>query len=248
MLRLTHELRDLPRGSLAQRQHAIEGLCALVGAKVGMWLNLTLTGDGHILIGSPIDLGWGTEGERRAFVSYLGAQPRSLDPSLPPLERLIRNQVATASRHGVLPDRAWYGSDHVQEFRRPGGVDDFIYSGRLQPDGVHVDGLSLHRPWGERPFSPREIGLVDAFQRESAWIVERPSPVPAALLAELPPRLREVLLGLTRGLGEKQLAAELKLSPHTVHDHVKALYRRLHVGSRGELLSLCLRLTAGGGS
>ena len=72
--------------------------------------------------------------------------------------------------------------------------------------------------------------------------------MPAALLAELPPRLREVLLGLTRGLGEKQLAAELKLSPHTVHDHVKALYRRLHVGSRGELLSLCLRLTAGGGS
>ena len=72
--------------------------------------------------------------------------------------------------------------------------------------------------------------------------------MPAALLAELPPRLREVLLRLTRGLGEKQLAAELKLSPHTVHDHVKALYRRLHVGSRGELLALCLRLTAGGGS
>jgi DNA-binding NarL/FixJ family response regulator len=56
----------------------------------------------------------------------------------------------------------------------------------------------------------------------------------------LPPRLREVLAGLARGLSEKQVAAELGLSPHTVHDHVKALHRRLRVQSRGELLALAL--------
>jgi DNA-binding CsgD family transcriptional regulator len=31
------------------------------------------------------------------------------------------------------------------------------------------------------------------------------------------------------------------LSRHTVHEYVTALYRRLGVQSRGELLALCLR-------
>ncbi len=42
---------------------------------------------------------------------------------------------------------------------------------------------------------------------------------------------------LARGLGEKQVADELGVSPHTVHEYVKALYRRLGVTSRAELFA-----------
>jgi DNA-binding CsgD family transcriptional regulator len=42
---------------------------------------------------------------------------------------------------------------------------------------------------------------------------------------------------LLRGDGEKQIAARLKLSTHTVHVYVKALHKRYNVSSRSELLA-----------
>jgi DNA-binding NarL/FixJ family response regulator len=57
----------------------------------------------------------------------------------------------------------------------------------------------------------------------------------------LPRRQRDVLDGLKAGYSEKHIAEELGISPHTVHVHVKALYRRFGVRSRGELLSLWVR-------
>lgn len=53
----------------------------------------------------------------------------------------------------------------------------------------------------------------------------------------LPPRLRRVLAHLLQGESEKQVAARLELSPHTVHEYVKQLYRRLGVSSRSELMA-----------
>ncbi len=57
----------------------------------------------------------------------------------------------------------------------------------------------------------------------------------------LPPRLRETLQLLVEGFSEKQLADQMKLSPHTVHDYVKALYRRMGVQSRAELVARVVR-------
>lgn len=61
---------------------------------------------------------------------------------------------------------------------------------------------------------------------------------------QLPRRLRETLACLLEGDSEKQVAAKLGLSPHTVHIHVKRLYRHFEVSSRGELLAKCLRRSA----
>ena len=51
----------------------------------------------------------------------------------------------------------------------------------------------------------------------------------------LAPRLRQTLQRLLAGDSEKQIAARLGVSPHTVHVYVKSLYRRFDVCSRGEL-------------
>jgi DNA-binding CsgD family transcriptional regulator/PAS domain-containing protein len=73
---------------------------------------------------------------------------------------------------------------------------------------------------------------------------ERPAPSaasatsPRARAAALPPRLRQVLDRLLAGDSEKQIATRIGLSPHTVHDHVKRLYRTLDVNARSELLAL----------
>jgi DNA-binding CsgD family transcriptional regulator len=50
-------------------------------------------------------------------------------------------------------------------------------------------------------------------------------------------RERQTLELLLTGNAEKQIAAQLKISRHTVHVYVKSLYKRFDVNSRGELLA-----------
>lgn len=57
---------------------------------------------------------------------------------------------------------------------------------------------------------------------------------------KLSPRQRQTLQGLLAGDSEKQVAAKLRVSPHTVHIYVKSLYKHYQVSSRGELLAKCL--------
>jgi DNA-binding NarL/FixJ family response regulator len=46
----------------------------------------------------------------------------------------------------------------------------------------------------------------------------------------------DVTRAIARGLGTNEIAAELYLSPHTVRDHVKGLFEKVGVSSRGELV------------
>jgi len=54
------------------------------------------------------------------------------------------------------------------------------------------------------------------------------------------PREQQVLEGLIVGKSVRQIADELGRSPHTVHDHVKALHKKLNASSRGELVARAL--------
>jgi DNA-binding CsgD family transcriptional regulator len=51
------------------------------------------------------------------------------------------------------------------------------------------------------------------------------------------PRELEVTRLIARGHGTSQIAAELFISPHTVRDHVKAIFEKVGVSSRGELVA-----------
>lgn len=67
--------------------------------------------------------------------------------------------------------------------------------------------------------------------------VDRPAGPPAAQLPNLSPRMRQTLDRLLIGDSEKQIAAHLGVSKHTIHVYVKALYKGFDVCSRGELLA-----------
>ena len=54
----------------------------------------------------------------------------------------------------------------------------------------------------------------------------------------LSPRQNQTLFLLLRGASEKEVAVALRISPHTVHTYVKAIYRVMGVNSRPELMSL----------
>jgi DNA-binding CsgD family transcriptional regulator len=50
-------------------------------------------------------------------------------------------------------------------------------------------------------------------------------------------REQEITLALARGLSTQDVAAELFLSAHTVRDHIKSIFSKLGVSSRGELVA-----------
>lgn len=239
-LRLALELRELPRGSTLQKRRALEGLTALVDAQVGVWVHVDSSSAGRVILRKEIDLGWSGDAERRAFLAYTNhEQWTALDPSMPALARAFTAPLGTFTRDQLVPDRAWYGSEHVQRFRRAARVDSFVYT-VYAPSSDEMVAFSLHRPWGARAFSERERHLIDLFHRECRFLHEPADELSPAILRGLPPRLCETLRGLVRGRSEKQLAAESGLSPHTVHDYVKALHRHFGVQSRSELLARCL--------
>jgi DNA-binding NarL/FixJ family response regulator len=67
-----------------------------------------------------------------------------------------------------------------------------------------------------------------------------PTAMPAGL--KLSPRMRQTLERLLAGDSEKQIAAKLGVSPHTVHVYVKSLYHEFEVCSRSELLARFIQM------
>lgn len=55
-------------------------------------------------------------------------------------------------------------------------------------------------------------------------------------------QVREVLDQLKVGRSEKEIARAIGRSPHTVHSHVKTIYRHFNVRSRSELLALWVQV------
>ena len=68
-------------------------------------------------------------------------------------------------------------------------------------------------------------------------IEERPDDSPTAPPPHLTPRQVEVLRLLEQGRSTKQIAAELHLSPETVRNHVRRLFRALGVNTRLEAVA-----------
>ncbi|WP_406344036.1 LuxR C-terminal-related transcriptional regulator [Streptomyces sp. NBC_00648] len=75
----------------------------------------------------------------------------------------------------------------------------------------------------------------------SAVVIERASISEVAPLMvkayELTDRELEITQHIARGLGTAEMAGKLFLSPHTVRDHVKAIFEKVRVSSRGELVA-----------
>jgi DNA-binding NarL/FixJ family response regulator len=68
-------------------------------------------------------------------------------------------------------------------------------------------------------------------------VLQHFKPNPTTQPTLLSEREHTVLQGIVDGLADKQIAARLELAVPTVRTHVRNIYRKLQVNSRGELLS-----------
>ena len=75
-------------------------------------------------------------------------------------------------------------------------------------------------------------------------VTERPSDpfeTEAARIDRLSPREREVSVLVAKGLTNPQIAARLFISATTVRHHLTAIFRKLRIANRFELIVLCFR-------
>jgi DNA-binding NarL/FixJ family response regulator len=96
---------------------------------------------------------------------------------------------------------------------------------------------------GESYFSPPIASRLSAVVRGDLAV----EATPAGLLAQLSGREREVLIGVTRGLTNKEIAAELGISHRTVETHRESLMRKLSLRSVAELTRFALETGVIGG-
>ncbi len=100
---------------------------------------------------------------------------------------------------------------------------------------------------GSRWLALRAARLVGDGDPLAAMIAVTVEPVRAHARVELyarasglTPRETDLLHRLARGLSNRQLAAEMQLSPHTVPDHLKAIFSKTETNSRSALVARAL--------
>ncbi|MEM9083048.1 MAG: helix-turn-helix transcriptional regulator [Planctomycetota bacterium] len=133
-------------------------------------------------------------------------------------------------------------------------------------EDLAVAQLELSTPIGDRPGRSLviEVGLREGvgttFESADASVLAAVVPVLGRRCAlafgtmssdpvnRITPREQAILEQLALGKTVKEIAEHLKRSPHTVHDHVKSLHRKLGATSRGELIARALGHIEGNGS
>ena len=233
VLRLVAETAELWYDPALQRRYTVESLCKLLNAKAGV---LFVYGDclvgGNEACSSILQVGLSDVQDRR-IKDYLHSGTPA-DPALPKLMDLIA-QVVVQRRRDLVADGKWYDSDYYKVFRTSLNLDDTLYA-KISVPGKMLS-IALLREAGAPAFEERERHMMDLALSQMAWPFQPEDTPVDPRLAALQPRLRKVMQHLLQGDSEKQVAAKLGLSKHTVHEYVKMLYQQLGVNSRGELLS-----------
>jgi DNA-binding CsgD family transcriptional regulator len=228
-----YEIRDLDE----RARHMIDGICAMTGASGG---GIALSEDFHV--GGACGLvemytsGFASAGDGSIVVGELEASTMR-DPAISELvTRWHGTGSLTHRRRELAPDSTWYRSDYVNLINRASGIDDSVYTVIPGSTPGSVFGMGFYRQWGQRPFTVEERDIIDTFQHGAAGIHRS-----IFGRVRLAPRLRQTLDGLIEGLSEKEIAARMRISVHTVHDYVKTLHLRFRVSSRAQLVAAARR-------
>jgi DNA-binding CsgD family transcriptional regulator len=140
-------------------------------------------------------------------------------------------QVITCTNRDIVAPGEWDRSTWINEYVRPARVDHFIGSVRMIGKSS-VAGCGFMRSAGDKPFSDEDRELLDLVHLGAGRFFESASP-----RTLLPPRAQDTLDVMLTGATDKEIAAQLRISPHTVRQYVKVILRTYGVSSRGQLIA-----------
>ena len=250
VFRLVGECRELGIDGTLWRGHMLAELLRLTGGQIAMGGPAAIR-NGYLQPdqGPAVDLGWGGKREREIFGQFLQDQMHLKDPALlgmrPQLAALDKPLTSlTRCRRQLADDSTWYNSTAFCDYHRPSGTDDGMMSVVALETGL-VHGLALFRPPRERRFTSRHVRLLHLFHAELApYLLSDLAPPGQDPISRLSPRQQQVLACLLEGDSEQQIALRLGLTRHTAHQYVKAVYRRLKVSTRAELMARFVKFPA----
>ena len=244
------ECCELGRCPEAWLQRLHERFAQLVGAEFSFVFDrhdgsrvarLALSSEDRALaFGCPLDA------FQRVAKAYFDNDVGRHDPPMQTFARLA-GTACTLPRQQLAPDLDWYRSMAYNEYYRTLGVDQYLASRRPLEDGGALV-FVFWREIGGASFDDRATAVLSLAHSEIANLVGQgrlvlPREAEKPLLSQ---RQQQVLQLVGEGLTEKEVAGELGISIHTVHDHVKALHRILGVGTRGELVGVACAIACEG--
>lgn len=237
---LSGEIQELRHDAIAWQQHMVEALCELVGARQGASLQFAnFTAAGQVKLLNLVPGGWAVPTAAKHWEKWLKKGHYREDPILDGLTRLNGN-VVTQIRRQVVEDDVWHASPLAQTVAVAADIDPHLIGFFRRQPRHEIHGISLYRGRNDPDFNQRERNVVHIFNIELRRMYTE-GRLPSSDTPRLSPRELEVLDCLMRGLSEKQVATTLDLSPHTVNDYIKSLYRKFSVSSRSELMALFVR-------
>jgi DNA-binding CsgD family transcriptional regulator len=212
---------------LAQRFRGEEVTRPVVGALDSSWQLVHLTAGIEELLGHPVDDLMGT-----SIVEI--THPDDLSALLFAFAEATFAGDAPLSIRLRRPDQSWQMVEAVVTATRKGDLADYtlVLAGAGEPAGTHrVDRVEeLEQRLTRIAAEVAEAGL--------SWGIGPPADVvDERIVADLPPRQREVVSRLARGQRVPTIAREMYLSQSTVRNYLSAVFRKLGVGSQEELLT-----------
>ena len=241
ILELSGEVAEITTGE-ERIEHFLKVVMRLVPTDILGLVSLTCEGD-YYSLGTGYSVGLDEAGAKIMHEWYLNGGGYRVDPFS---RAFIRDGEGTARRQDLVLNADWYSDPHIEGLKSM-GLDGTLASVRdLRSRKI---GLVARRGWGDRPYSEEERDMLDLVAKAFHWLflnLEADGYFGAPL--EVPVRQQQVLDGLLRGLSEKEIAAELMLSPRTVHKYVEHLFRHFQVNSRAQLMALWTRFPQRGRS
>jgi DNA-binding CsgD family transcriptional regulator len=233
LLTLVCEVTELPADKTLRRTHVLNRLLEVLGGRSAVVFEQPDPDEGPLArAGTVININTTCPAESQAAERYLVHN----DPEDPAIRefRVAHGQTITMVRE-TDDDREWYRSDHFDVVRGPFDIDHSLYCRLTTPDGQDLT-VRVQRSPADPAFTERERALVHLLHTHAPRVYHAPVPTPPEL-GQLPPRVLPVLRSLMQGDSEKEVAAKLKLSRHTVHRYAQTIYRELNLNSRAELMA-----------
>ncbi|MGO9819503.1 MAG: LuxR C-terminal-related transcriptional regulator [Solirubrobacteraceae bacterium] len=164
----------------------------------------------------------------RCLAARTGAEALALLPTLKPDVALVDLFLVGESGADV--------SDSIRRASPSTRVLLISGAGRMSPAAARAAGAS---GFVSKDLEAREVVRAVRTVGLGMTVFPRKSDQPAPLLSE---REREVLDLIAAGSTNREIAARLFLSPHTVKEHTSALYRKLNARNRAEAVQRAQRV------
>jgi DNA-binding CsgD family transcriptional regulator len=243
---LGHECRELGDDVTLWHAHWFRELARLTGADLVIGGEVAVTPDGALVPLGTVEWGWKNGLDRSPFLKALTGQA---DMCVSPIVAASFARRGATDREGLtrtdlLADRAWYTTPYFESIHKPIGIDHCALSFLASPGRAGVcSSITLSRGVGVRnDYTARDRKIIGESHALIASLIGGPlarfsDPSPSAL----PPRVRQVLRCVLEGDGDKQIAARLGISTHTVNQYTKTIHRHFGVATRAELLARWVR-------